>query len=103
AFGLVKVSPPLERVSDGTVHVDIGRLKRWKLCWLDADVPEVRHRRIEHERAERVFGRGNLCLCHDDRLLARSNFGFRFDDVDWRSGADLDSRSRVAERLLREL
>ena len=59
---------------------------------LDVHRPEVRRRRVEDQRAQRVLRRLDLRLGDDHRLFALGHFGFGFDDVDRRRGADLDAR-----------
>ena len=60
-FVCCEIGPPLERVASRRASTStFSRLKRRQLRRLDADVPEVRHRGIEDERAQRVFGGGDL-------------------------------------------
>ena len=59
--------------------------------------------RIENQRAQPILGLADGRLRQDHRLFAAGHFGFSLDDVDGRQRADLDARSGVAERLLREV
>ena len=102
-FALLQIGAAIERVADRGVEVDGDRLERRQVGRLDADRPEVRHRRVVDQRAQRVFRRCDLRLGDDHRLLALRHLGFGFDDVDRGRGADLDARPRVAQRLLRQL
>ena len=45
----------------------------------------------------------DLRFAEDHGLLALRHFGFRFDGIDRRRGADFDAGARVAQRLARQL
>ena len=97
---LLQVGSRLERVLHRGVDVHGHRLERRQLGRLDPRRPEVGRRRVEDERAQRVFGVVDIAPCATiTASCARRDFGFGLDDVDRRRGADLDARARVAQRL----
>src|SRR5258708_11234039 len=48
----VQVRSLVQRIADGGVDVDPALCKRRCVARLEADVPEIRRSRIEHERAQ---------------------------------------------------
>ena len=77
--------------------------KRHRIGRLEADGPEVRHLRVENQRAQPIFRLLDGGLRHDHGLLVPRHFGLRLDDVDRRHGADLDALLVVGQQPLREV
>ncbi len=99
-----------QRVLDRRVDVDRLRRQRRLLRGLEPGGPEVRLRRVHHQRPQAILGGPNLSFGDDDRFLVGRDLGLSLDDVDRGHGADLDPplvvlqrRPRQLERLLRHL